>query len=372
MNKQQIYEKYMNIASFEIKDMNVFDISLLSEYMISNYSEMKKEQGEEPLYSYYRMRTPGLSLNTGISETTYPNLSHIFMEKIKDIIESDEDQDNSEFVEICKLESSKCNQDEKKISRHNYDDYQPDGKHTIIDKRMHYITKEPPSDIERCNLCFKFVPQVDGFKLTDGFIDKKFPGRLWAIREMEKNKLVKRNTSPLINEFFDDVKNWMENIIFQIYITLATGEKIEASSLYFINRIEENKPVYEFFGFFEYDYLSLMHTMDSTKILEEVKRAWKNLSNVKSCFYIHWLFTNACPFQRGFAKVLLNAALLRIGESVVKETPDYHAKTDWVAMLSTTFEKYYKDVDKMFTNFDYKFKTKKSKKKVKKVKKGKI
>ena len=63
------------------------------------------------------------------------------------------------------------------------------------------------------------------------------------------------------------------------------------------------------------------------------------------------MLTISCPFFKGsagFAKVILNAALLRIGLQPVKETTEYERKSDWVAMLSPTFEEYYAKKDAMF------------------------
>jgi hypothetical protein len=81
------------------------------------------------------------------------------------------------------------------------------------------------------------------------------------------------------------------------------------------------------------------------------------------CYAIHYLLATACPFLRGsagFAKVMLNAALRRIGLPFVKETKAYHRKSDWVAILSPTFIEYYRDKDVMF-EVDTSYKNYKSK-----------
>jgi hypothetical protein len=100
--------------------------------------------------------------------------------------------------------------------------------------------------------------------------------------------------------------------------------------------------------------LAVFHTAPniSHHIIEYIKNnLWPALSKEEDCYRIHWLLAIACPFHKGsagFAKVVLNAALLRIGLQPVKETKEYERKSDWVAILSPTFEEYYAKKDAMF------------------------
>lgn len=71
----------------------------------------------------------------------------------------------------------------------------------------------------------------------------------------------------------------------------------------------------------------------------------------KLCFEIYYLFVNMVPYSRGSAsagKVLLNACLSAFGFDIVRETPEYHKHSDWVAFVSDDFENFYSKVDKMF------------------------
>lgn len=77
-----------------------------------------------------------------------------------------------------------------------------------------------------------------------------------------------------------------------------------------------------------------------------------DLDNIKKlCFEIYYLFVNMVPYSRGSAtagKVLLNACLSAFGFDFVRETPEYHKHSDWVAFVSDNFEDFYSKVDKMF------------------------
>jgi hypothetical protein len=48
--------------------------------------------------------------------------------------------------------------------------------------------------------------------------------------------------------------------------------------------------------------------------------------------------------------MLLNAALIKINLPIVKESPQYARKTDWVAMFSPSLEIYQTKIDDMFIN----------------------
>jgi hypothetical protein len=99
-------------------------------------------------------------------------------------------------------------------------------------------------------------------------------------------------------------------------------------------------------------------TIDSNKdTIEEIETIWSLLQKKRKeeyCYMIHYLFCNLTPFVRGSAgcsKVLLNACLLKCGLSMVKETDEFHAQSDWVALLSPTFGDYYEYKDKMFVKY---------------------
>jgi hypothetical protein len=136
-----------------------------------------------------------------------------------------------------------------------------------------------------------------------------------------------------------------------IHITLPDGQIIPASELLLQARYPE-ATYKRFYGCLIYS-IAVLHTrpIHSSQIIAYISKIWPFIKNETDCYMIHWLFTTACPFTRGSAgcaKVILNAALWKIGLPPVKETPEYTRKTDWVAILSSSFEEYSSKKEAMF------------------------
>lgn len=149
-----------------------------------------------------------------------------------------------------------------------------------------------------------------------------------------------------ISNIYEPYINFSEPSIpvIQINTELDPDTIIETSTI----KLDKPEPRYPL------HLLCIYHTSkyDSRNtILKYVADIWLNLTSENECYKIHWLLATACPFLRGsagFAKVMLNAALLRCKLHPVKETMYYLRQTDWVAMLSPTFDEYYAKKAEMF------------------------
>ena len=179
-------------------------------------------------------------------------------------------------------------------------------------------TKE--EEKEECKKCFKYKTEKKGILLTQSYC------------ELKGKKL-------------DENKSCMSEMYFEFSLhfhILYDKEKIETIFLEVFDTIHTKELI-----------LGINHTKPRfiNQIISKIAELWTNIKDIKDCYMIHWLFCNATPFRRGSAscaKVLLNAALLKINKKPVKETEYYHRHSDWVAMFSFTFDKYYNDVQKMF------------------------
>lgn len=182
-------------------------------------------------------------------------------------------------------------------------------------------TKE--EEKEECKKCFKYKKNTKGILLTQSYCERK------------GKKLDDKNSSCMSEMYYEFSlpfhilydKEKVDTIFLKIFETTSTNELILG--------ISHTKPMF------------------INQIISKIAELWTNIKDIKDCYMIHWLFCNATPFMRGSAscaKVLLNAALLKINEKPVKETENYNRHSDWIAMFSFTFDKYYHDVvfQKMF------------------------
>lgn len=378
--KQSIYEKWMFRASLYFKDMVQFNITECSDYMVNIYTNYITEQDalqpelnllKDINHHFYKSRvvyhsykTDIIIIKTPISEEKYKNLSFIFLKHIESILDTNPE---NEFSKICKEPTSECSVNEKRISQHDYADppeaelkysefKETDTKFLPFLRERYNIPSDKP---ERCKTCFKFMPAVNGFQLTDGFLQHKLnqisPDGSLSMENLHKLQ----KTSPSeINRLYRELIDFSRYTLFNMYVTLPSGKKIQSLSLYNETIYEDHPHIIRFYGFYFFSRLTITHTTYGlVEYLQEIEDAWNKCKDERGCYYLHWLISAATPFCRGsagFAKVILNAALLRCGLLPVKETAAYFTKSDWVAMLTPTFDDYYnyiKPNNKMFYNF---------------------
>ena len=90
IRKQQIYEKYMNIASEQISKGDDFFIEdIVVTTMIPLYKDCTREQGNQLSINYYKFRDQRSQLRTFINDDDYQHLSTIFINQIDSILDSD-------------------------------------------------------------------------------------------------------------------------------------------------------------------------------------------------------------------------------------------------------------------------------------------
>ena len=119
---QEIYEIFMNYASFKISTFAKFNIKELSIFMKGLYINYTTEQQtinskRTIIEGYYELRdSPDALLITPIDEIAYKGLSMIFDSKINSMLNSNKD---NPFVSECN-ESVKCTENENKVSTLNH------------------------------------------------------------------------------------------------------------------------------------------------------------------------------------------------------------------------------------------------------------
>jgi hypothetical protein len=384
-NPQLIYEKWMYNASELCKDIKEFNIDVFASVMKKIYIlyitqqglnvddyfyksrkvEKRKVEEADSAVGYIANTDPGaklsgniLNIETPIDELVYSNIAFIFLNHIESILDTDT---KDQFVIMCKEASSACSEDEKRVSRHNYEDppeaeiknseYKDVRKAPLIRKRYNIESQNP----ERCGKCFKFVPGVAGFQLTDGFLQNKLNkvrGMVSASDDIKNLHDLEETNPTQINNVYKELAEEPKKL-FTIHVTLRSGKRIPSISFSIKNRLGPR--YYTSFGFSFFSYLTINHTTEGfDDYLTEIKEVWERCDNVEECYYLHWLISSLTPFCRGsasFSKVILNAALLKCGLPYVKETPEYFKKSDWVALFTPTFDEYYayiKPVNKMF------------------------
>jgi len=339
---QEIYEISMNSASFKISTLAEFNIKEISIYMKELYIKYTTKQqtinSTRIIEGYYELRdSPDALLITPIDEIEYKGLSMIFDSKINSMLNSNKD---NPFVSECN-ESVKCTENENKVSTLNYDNVK---NHNPI-----FNIKVPNTMLKqsRCKKCFKFSPNVAGFKFTNAMLNKWSNSQYSQLKNNEKKgKIVKRRKElNFTNKYgkYNQIQYKIGSSFMTIHITLPNGQIIPTSELLLQARHSEST-FKRYYGYLIYS-IAVLHTRPvySAQIIAYISEIWPFITNEKDCYIIHWLLAVACPFKRGsagFAKVMLNAALWKIGLPPVKETAEYTRKTDWVAILSSSFEEY--------------------------------
>ena len=347
---QEIYEISMNSASFKISTLAEFNIKEISIYMKELYIKYTTKQqtinSTRIIEGYYELRdSPDALLITPIDEIAYKGLSMIFDSKINSMLNSNKD---NPFVSECN-ESVKCTENENKVSTLNYDNVK---NHNPI-----FNIKVPNTMLKqsRCKKCFKFSPNVAGFKFTNAMLNKWSNSQYSQLKNNEKKgKIVKRRRElNFTNKYgkYNQIQYKIGSSFMTIHITLPNGQIIPTSELLLQARHSEST-FKRYYGYLIYS-IAVLHTRPvySAQIIAYISEIWPFITNEKDCYIIHWLLAVACPFKRGsagFAKVMLNAALWKIGLPPVKETAEYTRKTDWVAILSSSFEEYSSKKEAMF------------------------
>jgi len=328
--QQQIYEQFMNYASFRISSYDTFNITQLSELMQELYVMQVERQQKKREKNYYKLRNIGIS--TYISDFEYPNLSDIFINSLDSILESN--PNNSSFITNCKKNNAKCTNQESNISKLNFNNIKGIKNFNITKK---YNITNRKSRSERCKSCFKFSPNVAGIKLTNTM----------------RNKTLYKNTVSL-NLIAHPLK------LIPIYITNPLdGAKIETSYINVSVR-EDVKEIYKLndgkihslvLYHTEYDNINIIMSIVSTIWLIISDTRYDLTDRIKLCYCLHWLLAIACPFFRGsagFAKVILNAALYKLGIKPVREKEIYFTKSDWIAIFSPTLDIYLSKIHSIF------------------------
>lgn len=292
---EELYKKYMNIASLHFSKVKELDLKEISEFMSSIDDELTTEKQKinhvDKDRNIYRLREEGL-IKTYLEPLLYKNIFEIFSKKLNVILKN---SDITFMDKDCTEKKFICSEKEKKN--------------------------------EKLTGCFKCLKVSDhGVRFTNKYIEENFfnnPTNYSEFGITIKTKL------PIVNKSIKTL-----NITYEKKTTAFDGTKWKHLSY----------------------SLRATHTDFSliNEIFNVIKLAWKKINDEKECkrycdskfcFMIHWLFCIATPFIRGSAgcaKVLLNAALIKCGYHAVKETSYYYKETDWVAMFSPTFEEYYK------------------------------
>lgn len=338
---QQIYEYYMNYASVVFStydDYDEFNIEILSNYMQQLYKNQIIAQQKMLVKGYYKLRPEGLY--TFISDIGYSNLSDIFFNSLDSILESNSNTNKLLFIKECKEKNVECKEQETNMSKLNYNNIEHIQQFNI---NTHKSNKNITKKSNRCKYCFKFSPNVGSIKLTN---------------PMRNRKLYNKNKHSLnLNKHPLD--------LITIHITNPlNGEKIKTSQIKVSVR-EDVKKRYTHMNDGKIHSLVLYHTEHDNvvKIIDIVSKIWNTISVISKdprinkeeyiqyCYMLHWLLTIACPFFRGsagFAKVILNAALFKLGFLPLRETKEYYTKSDWFAIFSPTFNIYYSKIPYIF------------------------
>lgn len=330
-NSQRIYEKHMVLASKKCSEEATFDINIFSNIMKEIHTSLRREQ--QIIYdyddSYYTLRDKDLI--TPIDTDAYQHLPNIFFNNLDSIfdyiekfLQSRKKPTSHPFIKMCKNNTVACNQ------LHN----------------------------KPCKYCFRFNANIKGIKMTNKFLNKTtgVQNAYTSIKPLEQQQKIKELQLHILNKKIRDAYRTLGNFftadLFSIITKLPFDEYAITSKFMFRERHDRNsKPT---MGYITYG-LSITHTLPYTSnlIINYIKTHIWNKENIteKDCYMIHWLLAIACPFLRGsasFAKVMLNAALLRCELHPVKETTYYFKQTDWVAIFSPTFDEYYAKKDDMF------------------------
>lgn len=270
------------------------------------------------------------------------------------------------------LNNVEANANEKRLSQYVHTNINTNHrlKSTIKANRINH-----PSKPVRTKGAFKYSPNIAGIKLTNRFVNKYMHHKYGTRRNNSFYSSIRKaheKTGNLHTANASSLENYRKlksNIyvnpflkkILQMYTTIPdSGTRIPTTSFGFKSIFMDWA---RFFGY-SVERLTIMHTSPEfiVFLLKKVKEIWSSIiptlhltEIMQSAFKIHWLIATATPFSRGsagFAKVMLNAAIQRAYNlaqhyklnlavmPLLKETPQYNRKSDWVALLSPKFENY--------------------------------
>ena len=336
--KQQIYERHMNQASNHFSKQVEFDINKFSEKMREIYLLYMAERRENSTesYSFYVMRNSNRPMVTFIDDLSYEGLHTIFEEHFPSIFKSDPYRKLNNIPDVK--------------SPLNYIKYVESMKgFQLSNKYLHHITNGAYSVLKKFEETGTLVSARRAALNTS---KKRQHNTITDKNTITHNNIVRYNK---LQSLYDQTNLIRINTTIPIYnkkkeIILYSSVPTSGIRLYL-----RTKSSWTNWGSFVYTF-RIFHTDINIciYILYCIKSIWEKLQSAtdnKPCYQIHWLLAIACPFQRGsagFAKVMLNAALLKIGLAPVRETAGYQRKTDWVAIFSPTFEEYYEKVPQMF------------------------
>ena len=385
--QQEIYERYMNSFSEEISELNTLDFDTLTRDIHDLYIKMCKVSKKEINPDFYvkRMYNIYASFTTPLDNSAYPNLSDIFFSRLDSILEL-----NPGIKQLCELNNVKCTENEETKSKYEYDE--------IGYLFGNYKHKNVSNRKTRCKKCVKYVPNVRGLRYTNKTfnklikhfnpLNKNVSNSVYSnFQKYEKQGKVKSiRMRHLTNNKGNNISipkgyNTMDTIlkdVLRLQLSIILPNESNPSKPYVTNttsiivkrRMKEDfEELYKYSG---YSFFAEHTNPNNSDIIIRyvINTLWPTLEKGNPtpqqetyCYAIHYLVATACPFLRGsagFAKVMLNAALRRVGLPFVKETKLYHRKSDWVAILSPSFQDYIVDKDKLF-EVDTKYKNYKSK-----------
>jgi len=320
MSRQEIYEYYMNdITIYFSKIQQVesnFIKDVLEKYMRFFYRKMFdvfKERGfltqdeieNEELYKnhrYYVVRD--VYIQTPLYLTHYPNLWNIFKNSLNDMKIN---QLKYSSIISNKLCFDKLNKDPLYIL------CQSDNKCEEKD--------------ENCEECF-LLKDKNTISLSDKIANEQIiPTKCFI--SSEQKYMSDKSFFVLV---LDDDDSYLSGNIVLSSITYDVN--------YNVIQLLHTSPVY--FQHLFNMIAALWNSIEYNSIYENNKEELKKL-----CYKVHWLFANTAPFFRGsasVAKILLNACLIKCGLNIVKESRNYHAQSDWIALLCPNFELYYQKI----------------------------
>ena len=259
-----------------------------------------------------------------------------------------------------------------------------------------------PSKPVRTKGAFKYSPNIAGIQLTDRFLNKYMYYKYGTRRNNSSYSSIRRaheiagnvntrnasrlsNYRKLKNNIFRPVNIEPNTVLLQMYTTMPdTGIRIPTSGFGFHSIKDASGRVVNTLRF-SVASLIVRHTAPEYVpiLLTKVREFWRAINHTSTIeeirdrsLAIHWLISTAAPFHRGsagFAKIMLNAVrqkanfarqvenarrqqqvqangmnvdiLNLLDMPILKETPQYNRKSDWVALLSPTFKSYITDVN---------------------------
>ena len=339
-------EHQLRNPAFMINKVSKFmreEIKRMFEEQRKVYEEHKKDfHYNSKLYEIYNIYTKEDGyLSTTTLESDYPKLYEIFKDCIDSIFEIEK---NKGIRDLCK--NSPCNKVEEKLNDCKYCFRKEKGTSRFVNlaeitkiikelKETEIELKETEIEQELKNPKWReFIYGDQVIAYTKFYKDD-------ADLKIRNSK--KPNESILNTQDFLSKNRIDEELVMEI--TIPPYGTVETSKIVI-----------------GYGGVSIIHDGNSDKtnaifkkindiMVEIISGTIQSSEKEKQCYMLHWLFCNLCPFLKGsagFAKILLNVALLLCNCQPVKETEFYFKHSDWVALLSPTFEMYYSKKDEMF------------------------